>query len=171
MEAHAIGTPPTEPVGLNGGVIIRPSGIDGWGGYAARDLRQGRPVIEYVGQKITKAESLHRCEANNPFIFALDDDWDLDGGVPWNPARFLNHSCRPNCEAECEENRVWIVACRDIRAGEELTFNYGYDLEDFRASPCRCGAPDCVGYIVAEEFFPQVAQRTPAGLGPAPAPA
>jgi len=148
---------------MNGGVIVRPSGIHGWGGFASRDLRQGRCVIEYLGRRITKAESLRRCEANNPYLFALDDDWDLDGSVPWNPARFLNHSCRPNCEAECLEGRVWIVARRDIGAGEELTFNYGYDLQDFREHPCRCGAPDCVGYIVAEEFFPMLRHLAPDG--------
>jgi hypothetical protein len=80
----------------------------------------------------------------------------LDGNVPWNPARFLNHSCDPNCEAEPDGGRVWIVARRGIRAGEEITFNYGYDLQDYREHPCRCGAADCVGYIVAAEFFEHV---------------
>ncbi len=122
--------------------------------------------MEYLGQRITKAESLRRCQANNPFIFALDDHWDLDGSVGWNPAKFLNHSCCPNCDVERVEGRLWIVARRDIRAGEELTFNYGYDLQDFREHPCRCGAPGCVGYIVAEEFFPMLRQmRRAASLG------
>lgn len=158
MELHAIDAPPPGPVGMNGAVVIRPSAIQGWGGFAARDLRQGACVMEYVGERITKAESLRRCEADNPFIFSLDDDWDLDGGVPWNPARFLNHSCQPNCDAECDEGRIWIVARRDIAAGEELTFNYGYDLQDYREHPCGCGAAGCVGYIVAEEFFPMLKQ-------------
>jgi len=80
----------------------------------------------------------------------------LDGNVEWNPARFLNHGCAPNSEAICEDGRVWIVALRDIRASEEITFNYGYDLDDYTEHPCRCGAPECVGYIVAEDFFAQV---------------
>jgi len=84
----------------------------------------------------------NRCAAakpDNEYIFTLDDEHDLDGNVPWNPARLLNHSCAPNCEAELDEGRIWIIALRDIRAGEELTFNYGYDLENYREHPCRCG--------------------------------
>ena len=76
-----------------------------------------------------------------------------------NPARFLNHSCAPNCEAELDDGRIWIVAKRDIKAGEELTFNYGYDLEDYRDHPCRCGVPECAGHIVVEEFFDHVRKQ------------
>ena len=65
----------------------------------------------------------------------------------------LNHSCAPNCEAELLDDRIWIIARRDIQPGEEITFNYGYDLENYRDYPCCCGSPHCVGYIVAEEFF------------------
>ena len=134
-------------------VAFASSPIHGLGGFAKQNLQSGSPVIEYVGEKIAKAESVRRCEANNAYIFSLDDQHDLDGSVDWNLARFINHSCAPNCEAEVREGRIWLVAARDIRAGEELTFNYGFDLEDYRNYPCRCGAPDCVGYIVAEEFF------------------
>ena len=102
---------------------FRSSLIHGTGGFARRDVGTGTRVIEYVGERITKAESLKRCEADNEYIFTLDDEHDLDGNVPWNPARFINHSCAPNCEAELDEGRVWIVALRDIKAGEELTFN------------------------------------------------
>lgn len=85
---------------------------------------------------------------------------DLDGDVPWNPARFINHSCAPNCEAEQDGDHIWIIARRDIAAGEELSFNYGYDLVDYRDHPCHCGTADCVGFIVAEEFFDHVRQRS-----------
>jgi hypothetical protein len=87
------------------------------------------------------------------YIFEIDDEFDLNGNVDWNPARFLNHACAPNCESELDEGRIWILALRDIPAGEELTFNYGYGLEDHHEHPCHCGAPACVGFIVAEEFF------------------
>jgi SET domain-containing protein len=137
-------------------VCFRPSTIHGTGGFAKADIAVGAHVIEYVGEKITKAESLRRCESNNEYIFSLSDEFDLDGNVPWNPARFLNHSCDPNCEAEPEGGRVWIVARRGIRTGEEITFNYGYDLEDYREHPCRCGAADCAGYIVAAEYHEHV---------------
>ncbi len=85
---------------------------------------------------------------------------DLDGNVEWNPARLLNHSCVPNCEADCDGKSIWIVALRDLAAGEELTFNYGYELADYRDSPCLCGTTTCVGYIVAEEYFEQVRLET-----------
>ncbi len=81
-------------------VCFRPSAIHGIGGFAKADMTAGTRVIEYVGEKITKAESLRRCESANEYIFSLDETHDLDGNVPWNPARFLNHSCDPNCEAE-----------------------------------------------------------------------
>ena len=140
-------------------VIFRPSPIHGTGGFANRDLARGTRVLEYLGQKITKAESLRRCEAGNWFIFALDDEFDLDGNVEENPARFLNHSCAPNCEAECCAGRIWITARRDIQAGEEITFNYGYTLDEYREHPCRCGSPACAGYMVAEEFFDHVRKK------------
>ncbi len=136
-----------------------PSAIHGIGGFARKVIPAGTPVIEYVGERIDKKESLRRCEAGNPFVFSLDEQWDLDGSVGWNPARFLNHSCEPNCEAELRNGRIWIVARRDISPGEELTFNYGFDLVDYREHPCRCGAPGCVGYMVAEEFFEMVRRQ------------
>lgn len=137
-------------------VVFRPSSIHGSGGFAITDLKAGTRLIEYVGERISKEESHRRCEAGNPFIFHLDDATDLDGNVDWNPARWLNHSCAPNCEAELDEDRIWIVALRDIVAGEELSFNYGYDLADYRDFPCRCRTSACVGFIVAEEFFARV---------------
>jgi SET domain-containing protein len=91
-------------------VSFRPSAIHGIGGFAKADIAAGTRIIEYIGETITKAESLHRCESNNEYIFSLDDTHDLDGNVPGNPARFLNHSCDPNCEAEPDGGRVWIVA-------------------------------------------------------------
>ena len=128
------------------------SPIHGTGGFARTDLPAGTRVIEYVGERITKAESNHRCEGQNHFIFYLDEQFDLDGSIETNPARFLNHSCDPNCETELIDGRLWIMAQRDLRAGEEVTFNYGYDLAFYRDHPCHCGSPKCVGYIVADDF-------------------
>ncbi|HEY3864402.1 MAG TPA: SET domain-containing protein-lysine N-methyltransferase [Verrucomicrobiae bacterium] len=138
---------------------IGPSRIEGQGGFAACFLPKETRVVEYIGERITKAESLRRCEAQNWHIFGLDDEFDVDGNVDWNPARFLNHSCTPNCEAVCEEGHIWIAALRDIPAGEEITFNYGYDLIDYEEHPCHCGAPECAGYIVSEEFFERFRKR------------
>ena len=135
---------------------FKTSAIHGRGGFAKTAIGKSTRVVEYVGERISKSESLRRCEGNNEFIFSLNDEQDLDGNVDWNPARYLNHSCAPNCEAELQDDHIWIVATRDIPLGEEVTFNYGYDLVDYRDYPCRCGAPGCVGYMVAEEFFEHV---------------
>lgn len=135
---------------------VRQSAIHGTGGYARKDIPAGSMIIEYVGERIDKAESTRRCEADNEYIFTIDEAVDLDGKVSWNPARFINHSCEPNCEAEWDEGRIYINALRDIKQGEELSFNYGYDLEDFQEHICKCGTPACIGYIVAEEYWDQV---------------
>jgi SET domain-containing protein len=137
-------------------IVFKASSIHGTGGFAKAKIAAGTPIIEYLGERITKAESLRRCEQNNEFIFTLDSELDLDGNVAWNLARFINHSCAPNCDAELVNGRIWIVANRAIEAGEELTFNYGFDLDDFRSYPCRCGSEQCVGFIVAEELFETV---------------
>jgi SET domain-containing protein len=79
---------------------LGPSAIHGLGGFATTALARGTRVVEYTGERITKAESLRRCEQGNWFIFSLDDDFDLDGNSATNPARFLNHSCAPNGEAQ-----------------------------------------------------------------------
>ena len=131
------------------------SAIHGTGGFAKCDIPSGTQIIEYVGERIDKAEAQRRCENDNRYIFFLDETWDIDGDVAWNPARFINHSCAPNCETEVdtEEGRVWVQTIRDITAGEELSFNYCYDMTDFEEHPCRCGTPECVGFIVAEEHF------------------
>ena len=131
------------------------------GCFATMPIEKGLRLIEYVGERITKAEAAKRCEADNQYIFTIDDHYDLDGNVGWNPAKFINHSCDPNCEAELDNGRIFINALRDIQPGEEITFNYGYDFEGYEDHPCRCGAPNCVGYMVAEEFFPQVLKNKP----------
>ncbi len=131
------------------------------GGFALRKIRKGAPIIEYVGEKVTKEEGTARCTADNPFIFCLDDEVDVDGDVTWNPARYLNHSCAPNAEAEIFDDQIWIMARRDIQEGEEITFNYSYDLENYEEHPCKCGAASCVGYMVAEEFFAKFSPAVP----------
>ena len=148
---------------------IRPSPIHGAGVFARRTFVAGSRIMAYSGETISKAESLRRCEQGNNFIFALDKEHDLDGNVPWNPARLLNHSCAANCEVIHEGAHLWIVAAREIVTGEELTFNYGYDLVDYREHPYHCGARECAGFIVAGEFFEHVRtqkelrERQPAG--------
>ena len=138
---------------------VRASGIHGMGIFARRDIPQGSCVIEYLGERVSKAESLRRRKQGNFFVFIVTDQFDLDGAVEWNPARFINHSCTPNCDAQMEDEHIWIIARRDIRAGEELSFNYGYDLQDYEDHLCRCGSPECLGFMVAEEHFEDVRRK------------
>jgi SET domain-containing protein len=137
-------------------VCFKASPIHGVGTFARTRLNKGTRVIEYTGEKIDKRESNRRCESGNEYIFYLNEQFDLDGNAEWNPARCINHSCSPNCDAGLTEDGIWIVANRNVDAGEEITFNYGYDLQNVRDHPCHCGSPNCVGWIVAEEFFAQV---------------
>jgi SET domain-containing protein len=127
------------------------------GGFAKVAIPAGTRVIEYQGERIDKLSSRERCIRGNRAIFYLNEHEDLDGSVEWNPARWLNHSCDPNCEVELIAGRLWIVARRSVAAGEEITFDYGYDLENHTAHACHCGSPKCVGFIVAEEFRGQLA--------------
>ena len=141
--------------------IIKKSTIHGNGVFAARDIKEGERIIEYLGEKITKEESnrrgLEQEEKSKKtgegavYIFELDDEYDIDGNFDYNDARFINHACETNCEAENIDGHIWIVATCDIKKGEEILYNYGYALEHFFEHPCRCGKPNCVGYIVAVE--------------------
>jgi uncharacterized protein len=137
------------------------SGIHGRGLFAAREIPRGAKVIEYVGVKLTKAEGWKRAAdwmekarrtgKGAVYVFELNSRWDIDGNVPWNTARLINHSCRPNCEPQVKRGRIWIIARRRIRAGEEITYDYGYDFDQWEEHPCRCGTDRCVGFIVARE--------------------
>ncbi len=137
------------------------SGVHGRGVFARRVIPAGTRVVQYLGEKITKAEAVRREEQRlqrlakggdgSVFIFELNRTHDLDGRIRANPARWINHSCAPNCESQQIRGRIWIVALRDIAAGEELNFDYGYSYAEWQHHPCRCGAARCVGYIVRRD--------------------
>lgn len=139
----------------------RDSMIHGSGVYATQAISVEARIIEYVGERICKEESERRAWAQMDhaevtgdaavYIFTLSKKWDIDGNVPWNTARLLNHSCDPNCQTWIEGKRIFIYALRDIEEGEELTFDYGFDIECYDDHPCRCGAENCVGYIVSRD--------------------
>ena len=147
--------------------VVKSSSIHSRGVFAARDIPEDQYIIEYLGERITKEESERRAQARlrhakktgdaAVYIFTLTDEWDLDGSGPGNIARLINHSCDPNCEAyQDEEDRIWIAAKRAIKKNEELTFNYGFDLENWAEHPCLCGSKNCVGYIVDEQYWPKL---------------
>jgi len=137
---------------------VRGSRIHGRGMFATRLIPKGTRIIEYTGERITKAEGWRRELLRQRraarggdgciYTFELNTKVDIDGRVRWNTARYINHSCRPNCESQIVRGRVWIVAMRDIRPGDELTYDYYYDYDHYHEHPCRCGAPNCAGFIV-----------------------
>ncbi len=148
---------------------VRGSEIHGRGVYATTFIPKEARIIEYVGEMIDKKESDRRGRSQHAkslktgdaavYIFTLSRNYDLDGNVPWNTARLINHSCAPNCEAWIEGRRIYIHALRDIHPGEELTFDYGFDVDCYEDHPCRCGMPECVGYIVSREQWPELHAR------------
>jgi SET domain-containing protein len=148
---------------------VRGSEIHGRGVYATTFIPKEQRIIEYVGERIDKKESERRGVSQHSkslktgdaavYIFTLSKNHDIDGNVPWNTARLINHSCAPNCEAWIEGRRIYIHAMRDINAGEELTFDYGFDVDCYEDHPCRCGKPECVGYIVSREQWPELEER------------
>lgn len=137
---------------------VRGSRIHGRGMFATRPIPKGTRIIEYTGERIGKAEAWRRELLRQRraarggdgciYTFELNTRTDIDGRVLWNTARYINHSCRPNCESQIVRGRVWIVAVRNIKPDEELTYDYYYDYDHYRDHPCRCGAPECAGFIV-----------------------
>ncbi|HEY3816971.1 MAG TPA: SET domain-containing protein-lysine N-methyltransferase [Polyangiaceae bacterium] len=140
-------------------VVVRRSKIQGRGVYATRPIVEGERIIEYTGRLITNEEADAQCDdegmrRHHTFLFGVDDEITVDGARGGNEARFINHSCEPNCESVVEGRRVFIDALRDIAAGEEIAYDYwyttdsGYTLADLRRIyPCRCGASTCRGTL------------------------
>ncbi len=148
---------------------VRKSGIHGRGVFAIKDIPDQTYIIEYIGEKVSGDESNRRGWAQMDlaketgdaavYIFTLDDEFDIDGNVQENAARLINHSCDPNCESWIDDGKIWISAIRDIQKGEELFFNYGFDLESYEEHPCRCGSDNCVGYIAGEDYWPALERK------------
>ena len=142
-------------------IETRNSPIHGRGVYALEPIARGSKVIEYTGQRISKVESMKREAARLArqargqdscvYIFNLNQRHDLDGRSSANVARLINHSCEPNCRSETIRGRIWIIAKRDIAAGEELSFDYGFPFPEWRQHPCLCGAKSCLGFIVRKD--------------------
>jgi SET domain-containing protein len=142
--------------------VIRNSPIQGLGAFASRVIPTGTRLVEYAGERLTPTEADARYpdgadERHHTFLFAIDDDVVIDAAVNGNEARFINHSCEPNCDAVIDAGRIWIETIRDIGPGEELAYDYAYVLEERhspaakRRYPCHCGAPACRGTILAKK--------------------
>lgn len=142
--------------------IVKQSTLHGTGVFALRDIPAGTRIIEYGGKRITpeQADALHPVNPDDPFhtfFFSLSSGKVIDGGDKGNDARWINHSCGPNCEAQegTSGKRVYIVALQDIPAGEELFYDYGLVMEGRITKKlkqqylCLCGTPTCRGTMLA----------------------
>lgn len=149
---------------------LRESTIQGRGAFATRRIRKGTRIIEYTGERITQDEADERYDdeamgRHHTFLFTLDDDTVIDAAVDGNEARFINHSCDPNCQALIEGDKIFIYALKDISPGTELVYDYAYeraegmDEESEALYVCRCGAKDCRGTILAPPKPPQRARK------------
>ena len=136
---------------------IKKSNIDknGKGLYAAKDIKKGTKIINYVGNIITRKESDKNPKFDNKkpiYLFNLNSRFDLDGDVSWNTARLINHSCSNNCDYEGKGLKLWVIANKDIKKGQELTCDYGFAYDsDYKQFPCKCKSENCCGYIVRSE--------------------
>ena len=141
-------------------IQARRSGVHGKGVFALAPIAKGETVIEYVGEIITWPEALRRhphdpSDPNHTFYFHIDDKRVIDANVGGNAARWINHACQPNCEADEQDGRIFIKARRALKPGEELFYDYGLVIDE-RYTPklkkqfeCRCGTRKCRGTMLA----------------------
>ena len=141
---------------IEASIEVRESGIHGRGVYAIKKIKKGSEIIEYTGERIGEEEANERYEDNpSTYLFMVDDDIYIDGLSKGNEARFINHSCDPNCVAYLEDdNRVVIYALKKIRPGDELAYNYRLTDEGLEGGTdytCYCGAEDCKGTMMGKK--------------------
>jgi hypothetical protein len=153
---------------------VRGSKIAGRGAFAIRPIRKGERVVEYLGERVTHAVADARYDdhaggAHHTFLFTVSRKIVIDATVDGNEARFINHSCDPNCESVIEGGRVFIDAIKPIKAGAELTYDYAYtrdgtetEEEETGLYGCRCGAKTCRGTILAPLSQAEVRRRAAA---------
>jgi hypothetical protein len=149
---------------------VRRSRVQGRGGFALRWISKGERIVEYVGERISPAEADARYDddagpRHHTFLFSVDEDTVIDAAVNGNEARYINHSCDPNCEAVDHRGRIYIEAIRDIAPGEELFYDYNFELDEpitramLRRYPCRCGTAACRGTILGLKEEQRMARR------------
>lgn len=138
---------------------VRNSRIQGKGAFALRRIRKGQRIIEYVGERIGPEEEARRydedkMDRHHTFLFGIDDKVSIDAAVGGNDARFINHSCDPNCEAVQEDKRIFIEAIANIQPGAELTYDYNFQVDGqvtrklLEFYVCHCGMKKCRGTIL-----------------------
>jgi SET domain-containing protein len=141
---------------------IRKSPMQGLGAFATRAIPAGVRLVEYGGERLTPAQAEARYPdgedaRHHTFLFAIDDDVVVDAAVDDYVAKWINHSCEPNCDAVIDDGRIWIETIRPIKPGEELAYDYAYVLPERhtpaakRRFPCNCGSKRCRGTILARK--------------------
>ncbi|XP_047737165.1 uncharacterized protein LOC108680821 isoform X3 [Hyalella azteca] len=145
----------------------------GWGLHTLQDIQAGDFVIEYVGELVDETELwrridyMHQINEENYYFLTITKDIIIDAGPKGNLARFMNHSCEPNCETQKwqvgSETRVGLFALCDIPAGSEVTFNYHFECVGTEKKKCNCGATNCSGYIGAK--VQKIEPKKPVGFG------
>lgn len=143
---------------------LKKSRIHNKGIFAKKQITKNTKIIEYIGEKITKKEGDTRSEARikkflkskthgSVYIFELNKKYDIDGSPLYNKARYINHSCDPNCEVKINKGRIWICSIKNIAKDEELSYDYGYefDKDDYKDHVCKCGSNNCIGYIISSD--------------------
>lgn len=134
--------------------------MHGKGVFALINIPKGEVIIEYKGDVITWQEAQDRhphnpLEPNHTFYFHINEEHVIDGGVNGNSARWINHSCNPNCEADEIGEHVFIKSIKNIKAGDELNYDYGLIIDErytpkLKAEyPCWCGSKKCRGTLLA----------------------
>ena len=135
---------------------IKKSQIDnkGRGLYATKNVKEGTKFIDYKGKIITnkQVDESEKYDNGKPiYLFTLNKKYTLDGDFTWNTAGLVNHSCNPNSQYDGKGFKVWITAIKDIKKGEEFSYDYGFGYDkDYKDYVCKCGSKNCCGYIVRE---------------------
>ena len=145
-------------------IVVKKSSKHGKGVFSTKEIKKNTKIIQYIGEKISKAEGdrrsalrikrfLNSKKTGSVYIFELNKKYDIDGSLIKNKARYINHSCDPNCEVDIIRGKIWISSIRNIKKGEELTYDYGYefDKEDYKDHICKCGSRKCIGYIISSD--------------------
>lgn len=132
-------------------LIVKSSSLHGAGVYTTAPIKKGQHVLEYTGPRLTsKACEGMYADTEVTYLFAMDDGNTIIDG--FGIAAFVNHTCAPNCETDQLDNRIWIIAIRDIQAGEELTYDYSlFDGDIGEKAPCYCGMKGCRKTMFSED--------------------
>ena len=125
-----------------GKYVVKRTG-SGLGLFALKAVPAGKRIIEYTGPLVSNEEVERRTKGK--YFFGVNTKWSIDGSPRSNTARYINHSCRPNCDAVVSKRRVWIWSRRAIKAGEELTYDYGREYFDEHIKPFGCKCGKCAG--------------------------